>query len=186
MNREERARIFHQLDNLQRLARNLETRSPGWFPVDNSRVASDKSEYIAMKERSDILWENAVEAGIIIFELCRIGAFEDQPRIKTVVCEIRSELKKHLQEFTVPYSHLVLNIPYNMRTGRSYDVFFVKLFEGVCNVWIKTQEDRRAFEKYYDALKLKAQLHAKVMRGLAEQLKLHFGNTGKLQDQISD
>lgn len=187
MNREEHNNILYQADDLQRLARNLEKEAANWLPPDKSQANLNESEYVVSKERSSILWFNAVEAGIVIFELCGLGAFDDQPRIKNVVCEVRSELKDCLQKFSVPHSHMVLNIPYGMRTGRSYDVFFVKLFEGFCNVWIKTQEDRRAFESYYDALKLKAQLHAKLMSELGKNLKSNFGSTSEMrQGQPTD
>ncbi len=180
MNREERERILYRADDLQRLARNLEMEAANWLPPDKHQDNVDESEDVVSKARNNVLWGNAVEAGIVIFELCGLGAFENQTRVKNVVCQVRSELKDCLQEFNVPYSHVILNIPYGMRTGRSYDVFFVKLFESFCKVWIKTPEEHRAFKSYYDALKIRAQLHAKLMSELGENLKSHFGNTSEI------
>ena len=179
MNQEEHDGILRQADNLLRLADNLDREAVNWLPIDNTRINfAEKSELVSKSniERGEVLWANAVEAGIVIFELCGLGAFENLPRVKNLACQIRSEIIEDLGEFKVPFSHMVLNLPYSLRTGRTCDVYFVKLFEGFCKIWIKSPEDRRAFEKYYDVLKLRAQLHVKMMNELAEHLKSCFGS----------
>jgi hypothetical protein len=53
----------------------------------------------------------------------------------------------------------------------TYDVFYVKLFEGYCKIAAKSPEDRRAFEQYYVQPEEKAAFHIKMMRRLGRALK---------------
>jgi hypothetical protein len=163
--------ILYWADDFLRLAQNLENESNGWVPADHSQEPQLGAENDERRRRAESLWRNAAEAGVIMFELCGCGAFDEEPRIKNLISQVRSEIKECLEEFKVPFDHMVLNIPYGHRVGKSYDVYFVKIFEGFWKVWDKSQEDRGINESYYNDHKQRAQLHMKLMRELGRSLR---------------
>ena len=150
-----------------------------WTPVDNTESPPSEHENDALKKCGEVLWRNAVEAGIVLFELCGKGALEQEPRIKNVILHALSELKTCLDNFSVPYSHTVLNLRYNLQVGRSYHVYFAKIFEGFCKVYPKSEADHRIFESYYIDLKQKATLHVRLLRAFSHSLKDRFGKSSE-------
>ena len=160
---------------MRRLAENLEKEAKSWKPVDRSQNPSPDVEDMESKRWSHVLWNNAAEAGVVLFELCGWGAFDEQPRVKNLICQIRAEIKALLQEFEVPWEHKVVNLRYGPpQIRKTYDVYFVKLFEGFCNVWATSFEDHRLVESYYLELKEKAKVHAKLMNDLGVFLRAKF------------
>ncbi|SRR6266480_3086442 len=162
--------ILYWADDLHRLARNLDKTSAEWLPFDHSHDSPRQAENAEFKTRCNILWMNAVEAGVVMFELCGLGAFDQEPRIKNLICQVRAELSECLQKYKVPFAHMVLNIRY-VDSERSFDVYFVKIFEGICKVWAASYEDHRILESYYIDLKQKANLHVKIMTEVSKFLK---------------
>ncbi|MDB6108997.1 MAG: hypothetical protein JWR69_747 [Pedosphaera sp.] len=112
-----------------------------------------------------------------MFKLCGENAFESQPRVKNLIYHVRGEMRNALDEFKVLCNHQIVNIPYSSGSCLpSYDVYFVKIFEGFCDLWAVSYEDHRAFETYYFATKMRAQLHIRLMDQLGELLKKQFSN----------
>ena len=171
MPREPYDSIVYWAGDLERLAQNLARESAEWFAPDRSGNLSREAESAEGMRRNNMLWRNAVEAGVVLFELCGLGAFDAQPRIKNLIGQVKAELVESIKNHKVPFAHMVLNVPYHSATGRSYDVYFAKMFEGFLKVWPKDYEDQRAFDIYYGDETVKAALHVKLMRSLACSLK---------------
>src|SRR5688500_5058208 len=92
--------IAYWASDLQRLAKNLEKDLAAWSFLDTSSpdVRSEQ------RRRSNALWTHAQRAGVVLFKLCGLGAFDQMPRIKNHICQIRTELKECLDTFEVrPY-----------------------------------------------------------------------------------
>src|SRR5262249_39326871 len=127
-----RENILYKAANIERLARNLQKEALGWLPSNHARpnwIETRGFEQINHVKRSNVIWFNATEAGVEIFELCGLGAFDDEPRIMNMVCQTRSELESLLRKFSLPHPHMAVHSGYSLRTGRTLDIFFVKIFE---------------------------------------------------------
>jgi hypothetical protein len=170
--------ILLRSEYLEQFANHLEKTASRWSPIDYSltnwnRIKSSKSEFRNYRKRADIVWANAVRTGMIIFELCGIGAFDEQRRIKNMILQIRAQLEACLNEFTIPARANGWMIQYEP-TGSSLDIFFVRIFESFCKISIKSQKDQGVSGTYYDNIKRAALLHVKVMLGLSKDLKSRF------------
>ena len=152
--------ILYWAGDLERLARNLTRESAAWSPPDRSGELSREAENAEESRRNEVLWRNAVQAGVVLFKLCGLGAFNGLPRIKNMITHVKAELVRSINKYEVPWD------PYS-----SYDAYFVKMFEGFLKVWPKNHEDQRMFEIYYDHKKERAALHAKLMKELSASLK---------------
>ena len=167
--------IVNHAENLARLALNLEKEIIAWRPVDPSPNPQPESpEFLEFKRRTAIIWANAVEAGVTIFELCGRGAFNDFPRAKNLVCQIRSKCKNALEEFRIPWPSGDYYSLSGHPVGKTLDAYFVKIFEGLCQIWIKSDDDRRTVGGYCDRLKPVARMHVKVMKELSDSLKSRY------------
>lgn len=175
--------ILQQAEELGALAAGLETECATWTRHGVSDDPKFPSRaYEAMREeetrQSNVVWDNAVAAGHLLCNLCDIGAFDRQARLKNIVGHLRAEMARARGGNKPPVYYFVVNLPYHPKNHRdTYDVFFVKLFEGFCKILAKSLEDRRAFDRCYVKQGEKAVFHTRIMRTLSSGLKTEFGTS---------
>jgi hypothetical protein len=171
------SRFSEEANELDCLANALERECASWRTYEITEGAKFPSHEYTLERReaerrSNVLWENAVAVGRLMCSLSDRGAFDDRRRIKNAVGQIRAELAKARREHKAPIYYFVVNLPYRpLSPKESYDVFFVKLFEGYCKIAARSPEDRRAFQRYYVQPEEKGAFHVKMMRGLARMLR---------------
>jgi hypothetical protein len=163
-------------EELDRLADALDGESAKWAEYDISdRPRYPSQEYEARqaeeKRRANVMWQTAIEAGGIFARLSERGTLQDMPRIENAVEHVRSEMMKSRRGGKPPVSYFVVNVPYDPHREDSYDVFFVKLFEGLCKIFAKSLDDRRAFRNYYAQKQQRAAFQVRMLRAFAKKLR---------------
>jgi len=149
------------------LAQSLEKEVSLWGVLDIGSGTSGDHE----RNRSNTLWEYAIRAGVVLFKLCGLGAFDEMPRIKTHILQIRAELRRCVDEFKVPTYYFVVKAPYGPPSAYDrYDAFFVKIFQGFCSLWVNSYEDRRTISEWSGQIE-RAKLYARILRQASEALR---------------
>lgn len=162
--------ITYWAGDLHRLATNLEKELEDWQPLDTSSPAAD----VEKKRRRNVLWTHAQQAGVVLFKLCGLGGFDDLPRIKNHICEVRNELKKSIEAFEVRPYYFASRAPYDPPTNDdNYDVFFVNIFEGFCELWVTSYEDQRLLDRHSDLLE-RAKLYVRILNDASQSLRPGF------------
>lgn len=178
MSPQDKAKILQQADELDSMANSLERECATWKnDAFSEEPKFPERAYEAMRDdevrRSNVVWENAVASGRLCCSLSEVGAFESQPRLRNAVSHVRAEMEKAHRENKPPIYYFIVNLPYRPKDNwDTYDVYYVKLFEGLCKILAKTPEDRREFERYYVKPEVKAKFHARMMRELSKSLKI--------------
>jgi hypothetical protein len=177
MSPQDQGKILQQAAELESMAASLERECATWkneasleepkFPSQAYEAMRDEE-----KRRSNVVWENAVATGRLCCTLHDIGAFDSQARLRNAVCHVRAEMEKARRENKPPIYYFIVNLPYRPKDiSESYDVYYVKLFEGFCKILADTPEDWREFQRYYVNPEEKARFHARMMRQLGKSLK---------------
>jgi hypothetical protein len=165
-----------EAEELDHLADALEKESAAWGEYDISeRPQYPTRAYDLQKEeqrrRATVLWDTAVAAGLVFVRLSERAALDRAPRIKNAVNHVKAEMTKSRHGGKPPISYFVVRLWYDPHREDSYDVFLVKLFEGLCKIFATLLDDRRAFETYYARPKERASFHVRMLRAFSAWLR---------------
>jgi hypothetical protein len=168
--------VLPEAEELDHLADALEKQSAAWGEYDISERPQYPTRAYELrkdeeKRRASVLWDTAIAAGSIFVRLSERAALDQAPRMKNAVDQVRAEMAKSRHEGKPPISYFVVNVLYDPYRGASYDVFLVKLFEGLCKIFATSLDDRRAFETYYAKPKDKAAFHVRMLRAFSTWLR---------------
>jgi hypothetical protein len=180
--------ILREIEELDRLAEALEKERATWTsdydisdrPQFPTRAYEQRHE--EEKRRASCLWDSAVEGGNVLLRLLDAGAFNQEPRIKNAIGQMRLEMDRARRDNKAPLYNPGRKRPAwsgsQPWSERAHEMFLVKTVEGFCKLWAKSYEDRRAFVSYYVPVSQKAALQTKMFRALAQQLKEKHANRG--------
>jgi hypothetical protein len=164
--------VLPEAEELGRLADALERQSGAWGEYDISErpqypTRAYERQEEEMRRRASLLWDTAIAAGSVFVSLSERAALDQAPRIKNAVDQVRAEMSRSRHEGKPPVSYFVVNVLYDPHREDSYDVFLVKVFEGLCKIFATSPDDRRAFESYYSNPKDKAAFHVRMLRAFS-------------------
>ncbi|HZV33281.1 MAG TPA: hypothetical protein VFB72_01795, partial [Verrucomicrobiae bacterium] len=134
--------IHDQAGRLKNLASALEQESARWegerqkiSEAHEQRYPQEKYLHKELLRELNFMWENAVAAGRLLCELGETKVFDQQPRLKNAIIQVQSEMQKAQRDNNPPFDHVIVNLRYRSESNmRSYDVYYVKLFEIFCKV----------------------------------------------------
>lgn len=163
--------IYYNAEYLHYIAMNLQADAEEWETLDASSRDLDAERI----RRGQTLWRHAQQAGVLLFKLCGFGAFNDMPRIKNHICEIRNELRKAIETFEVRPYYFDSRVGYNPPTNDdNYDVFFVNICDGFCRLWANSFEDQNLFTRGGSDFALTAKLYIRILNEASESLQRKF------------
>jgi hypothetical protein len=173
--------ILKGADELNRLADALEKECASWIRDYN---ISDRPQFPSPayeagqeeeKRRRRCLWENAAAAGGVLLSLYDAGAFEKDSRIKNALGQMRAEMNRARRDNKAPLYNPGRKRPAwpgsQPWSESAREMFLVKIVEGLCKLWAKSYDDRRAFVSYYAPVKMKAALQIRMLRALSQKLR---------------
>jgi hypothetical protein len=173
--------ILQQADELNRLADALEKECASWsrdydisdrpqFPIRAYEAGHDEE-----KRRACCLWEHAAAAGGVLHKLYEAGAFDRDSRIKNALGQMRAEMNRARRDNKGPLYNPGRKRPAwpgsQPWSESARETFLVKTVEGLCKLWAKSYDDRRAFVSYYVPVNNKAALQVRMLRALSQKLR---------------
>lgn len=127
--------VENQCALLNGCAARLREESAAWQSADTTEPAADQRR--AHIDRMDLLWAMALVGGAALMRLAIGGHLSHRPRLQTLAHQVRSELRRHVDEGTLP-SH-----PWWPGGGWRHtglDLRIVQLFDQCQQIWFGGQD----------------------------------------------